>query len=366
MPRRVAVIMAGGAGERFWPMSRRQRPKQLLRLTGTRTLLEEAVERIEGLVGYDSIYIATGVDQAPLVRRTLPLLPPENIWCEPVGRDTAACLSFALAHLGRHGADSTMIVLTADHSIRPVERFHADCEAAFDVAERADVLVTFGVQPTRPDTGFGYIELAEKEADYDGSLVYRVRRFREKPNADTAHTFVQAGNFLWNSGMFVWRASVLRQALEEHAPEMAHACAEMSGALSAPQERELLRRIFERVPKLSIDYAVMERAHNVRCVRATFKWDDIGAWSSLARLHPTDPDGNTIIGKAVTVDTSNSIVYIDEGEAGEEAPVVATLGVKDLVIVVTSDAILVCHREEAQRVKQLTQHVRNLYGERYV
>jgi mannose-1-phosphate guanylyltransferase len=359
--------MAGGAGERFWPISRRQRPKQLLRLTGRLTLLEEAVERIEGLVGSGNVYIATGADQAPLVRKTMKeKMPPDNILVEPMGRDTAPCLALALAHLARSGDDPTMIVLTADHAIGPVERFHADCIAAFEAAEKEDVLVTFGIQPTRPDTGFGYIELADKVADHDGSLVFRVVRFREKPNLETAHAFVRAGNFLWNSGMFVWRASVLSRAMQEHAPQIAQACHDMSQAIGQAGDKDRLRSIFETIPKLSIDYAVMERADNVRCVRATFKWDDVGTWSSLARLHPTDPDGNTLVGRALMVDTKNSIVYIDERDNVDEAPIVATLGVEDLIVVVTHDAVLVCHRDQAQRIKQITQNVRAYFGERFV
>jgi mannose-1-phosphate guanylyltransferase len=366
MPKRIAVVMAGGTGERFWPLSRRQRPKQLLRLAGKMTLLEESVNRIETFVGAGNVYVVTGADQAPLVRKTMAGYPPENIIVEPMGRDTAPCLALMLAHLSHSGEDPTMIVLTADHSIGPVDRFHADCRAAFEAAETDDVLVTFGIQPTRPDTGFGYIELGERVADYDGSQVYRVVRFREKPNTETAHAFLQAGNFLWNSGMFVWRASVLTRAFEEHAPQIAQGRAELAQALGQASERDRVRAIFETIPKLSIDYAVMERADNVRCVRATFKWDDVGTWSSLARLHPTDPDGNTVVGRALMVETKNSIVYVDERESSDDAPIVATLGLEDLIVVVTSDAVLVCHRDQAQRIKQITQNVRAYFGERFV
>jgi len=366
MPTRMAVIMAGGAGERFWPLSRRHRPKQLLRLTGRQTMLEESVERIVALVGYENIYVATGSDQVALVEARLPNLPPANILCEPIGRDTSVCLALALAHLARRGGDPTMAVVTADHCIRKAERFQADCRAAFEQAEAEDVLVTFGVGPTRPETGYGYIELGEKVAERGGSTIYEVLRFLEKPNIETARSFLAAGRFLWNSGMFVWRSSVLRRAMIEFAPYLARASDEMAVALDQPDAAARLARIFERLPKTSIDFAVMERARNVRCVRATFDWDDIGTWTALARLHSADDRGNVILGKAVTLDTAGSIIYGDRDANGEEGPLIATLGVENLVIVVAPDALLVCHRDHTQRIKEIVQKVRETYGDRYI
>ena len=366
MPTRVAVIMAGGTGERFWPLSRRHRPKQLLRLVGERTMLEDSLERIVPLTGYENLYVATGADQAPLVEKVLPNLAPGNILGEPMGRDTAACLALALAHLSRRGGDPTMAVMTADHWIGGEERFRADCQAAFEQAEAEDVLVTFGVQPTRPDTGLGYIELGDKVGRRQGSEVFEVRRFREKPDAKTARTFLEAGNFLWNSGMFVWRCSVLRRAMTDHVPHLARASDEMVDALGRSDERERLTRIFERLPKISIDFAVMEHARNVRCVRATFEWDDVGTWWALARHHPTDRDGNVVLAReAVVLETARSVIYGDSGREREEAPLIATLGVEDLVVVVSSDAILVCHRDQAHRLKELVQKLRDSYGDRY-
>lgn len=355
---RVAVIMAGGAGERFWPLSRRHRPKQLLRLTGERSMLQDSVERVSGLVGRENIYIVTGEDQAPLVEKALPDLPPQNILREPMGRDTAACLALSLAHVCNCDTDPTMAVMTADHCIGQPDRFEADCRAAFTVAELEDVLVTFGIQPTRPETGFGYIELGEQIAERDGSKVFRVRRFREKPDQDTARTFLEAGNFLWNSGMFVWRCSVLREAMAKHAPFLARAAGEMAAAIGQPDERERIAGVFGRLPKISVDYAIMENAENVRCVRAAFDWDDVGAWSALTRLHPTDDDGNVVLANAVTIDTSDSIIFSGEGGASGEGPLVATLGVKDLVVVVSEDAILVCPRDQAQRIKEVVKKLR--------
>jgi len=365
MARRVAVIMAGGAGERFWPLSRRHRPKQLLRLASRQTMLEESVERVLPLVGYGDLYVATGVEQAPLVEKALPDLPPANILREPMGRDTATCLALALAYMSRRGDDPTMAVVTADHRIGRVERFHADCRAAFAQAESEEVLVVFGVRPSRPETGFGYIELGGKVAEHDDSHVFEVRRFREKPNLETARSFLEAGNFLWNTGMFVWRCSVLRRAMMDHIPYLARAADEMAAAIGQPDETVRLARIFERLPKISIDFAVMERAHNVRCVRATFDWDDIGTWSALARLYPSDPGGNVVLANAVTLDTARSILCGGEGTDTEEMPLIATLGVEDLVIVVTHDAILVCHRNQAQRIKEVVQRIREVYGDRY-
>ena len=366
MPRRVAVIMAGGAGERFWPLSRRHRPKQLLRLTGDQTMLAESAERIAALTGRENVYVVTGEDQAPLVEKALPDLPRENILREPIGRDTAACLALAGAHVcGGGDDDPTIAVMTADHCIRRVERFEADCRAAFQQAEAHDVLVTFGVRPTRPETGFGYIELGEKVAEYEGSTVHHVVRFREKPNLDTAQAFLEAGNFLWNSGMFVWRWAVLRAAMREHCPFLARAADEMAAARGRPDEAPRIRRVFERLPKLSIDFAVLEHADNVRCVRATFDWDDIGTWSALTRLHPADADGNVLLGNAVTIDTAGTIVFSGDGKTDNKAPVVATLGVEDLVIVVADDAILVCHRDQDQRIKEIVKKLHDSQRDRF-
>jgi len=366
MPERVAVIMAGGAGERFWPLSRRHRPKQLLRLAGDRMMLEESVDRISPLTGKERVYIATGADQAPMVEQALPDIAPENIIREPMGRDTSGCLALALAHISRLGGDPTMAVMTADHSIAGVERFHADVRAAFEQAESEDVLVTFGIRPTRPETGYGYIELGDRVCERDGSVVFEVRRFREKPNLETARAFLEAGNFLWNSGMFVWRCSVLRRAMEKHAPHLAQAAAEIEEALGRSDESDRIREIFERLPKISIDFAVMERADNVRCVQATFEWDDVGTWSALARHHEPDPHGNVILGKAVVLETKRSIIYNGAGDGeGDETPIIATLGVDDLVIVVADDAVLVCRSDQTQRIKEIVKKLRERYGERY-
>jgi len=357
--------MAGGSGERFWPLSRLHRPKQMLHLAGDRTMLEISAALIAPLTGRENVFIATGAEQAPLVRKALPGFPPANILCEPVGRDTAPCLALALAALTRHGADPTMAVLTADHCIAPSERFRADCRAAFEQAESEDVLVTFGVKPSRPETGFGYIELGEKLARRGGSDIFAVRRFQEKPNLRRAKAFLKAGNFLWNSGMFVWRCSVLRRAMLDHAPHLARASEAMAAALGRRDEARRLKRIFEALPKSSIDFAVMEHARNVRCVRARFDWDDVGTWTALARLHPPDSHGNVVLGNAVTLDTAGTIVYSGQGRPNEKAPLVATLGVADLVIVVSGDAVLVCHRDQAQRIKELLRRVRDSFGDRY-
>ena len=365
MPTRVAVIMAGGAGERFWPLSRRHRPKQLLHLASDRTMLEDSVSLIAPLTGRENVYIATGAEQAALVESSLPAFPPANILREPVGRDTAACLALALATLTRDGSDPTMAVLTADHCITPEERFQADCRAAFEQAECEDVLVTFGIKPSRPETGFGYIELGEKMAQRDSSEIFEVRRFREKPDAQTANAFLEAGNFLWNSGMFVWRCSVLRQAMNDHAPHLARASEEMAAALGRPDASERLGRIFEGLPKVSIDFAVMEHARNVCCVRAQFDWDDVGTWTALARLHPSDPQGNVVLARAIMLDTAGSIICSGQGREDETAPLVATLGVTDLVIVVSDDAVLVCHRDQVQRIKEVLKNLRDSYGDRY-
>lgn len=366
---RFAVIMAGGSGERFWPASRRIRPKQLLRLTHPElSMIEEAIERIAPLIPREQIVIATSELLARPIADALPVLPRENVLAEPEKRNTAACLALAAAHLERlHGApdDLVMAVLTADHEIGEPERFRATVARALDFASREEALVTIGVAPTRAETGYGYIEVEPREqgaAAGAAETPLPVLRFREKPNEETARRYASSGHHYWNSGMFFWKVSTFLQALARHMPKLADAQRAMVQALGADAPGAALREAFLPLDDVSIDVGLMERAENVYVLPADFPWDDVGAWDALERTHARDASGNVVVGDAVLLDTERSIVF---NEAGEEMAV-ALVGVNDVIVATTRDGILVCRKDRAQDVRRVVAELRRRSRERFV
>jgi mannose-1-phosphate guanylyltransferase len=344
-----AIIMAGGSGTRFWPKSRRNRPKQLLRLFGDGTMLQQTVERIAPLVPADRISVITGADQAEAVRAQLPDLPAANVVAEPCPRDTAACVGLAAKLVARSDAEGTMIVMPADHVIEPGELFRKTARAAVAVID-ADptAFVTFGIKPTRPETGYGYIERGELLGTVDGIAVHRVAQFREKPNRDTAERFLAAGRFAWNSGIFVWRARAILDALAEHRPTLAAALDRVGAALGTAREAETIAREYPNMERVPIDKAVMEHARNVRVLEVAYNWNDVGDWRALTALIPPDAQGNTIQGDVLACDTRGSIVVADDG-------LIATLGVDNLVIVQSGGATLVARKEQLDRLKAIVE-----------
>lgn len=360
--KRFAVIMAGGSGERFWPASRQARPKQLLRLTDERrSMLEEAIDRIAPLVPTENVIVATNEILAGPIAEAIPRLPRENVIAEPAKRNTAACLALAAAHLSRRigeHADASMAVLTADHRITDEERFRETVALALDFAEANDALVTIGVVPTRPETGYGYIEVAEK-ASGGPPRVRPVARFLEKPDLGTARRFATSGHHLWNSGMFFWRISSFLSGLERHMPDLARATAEMRADLASGSGR--LPAIFSGLDDVSIDVGLMERAGNVHVAPATFPWDDVGAWDALARTRTPDAQGNVADPGTVLIDARDCIVY----NAAGDAMAVAIVGAAGLVVAPTPDAVLVCDRERAQDVKRAVAALRERGRERF-
>lgn len=345
--KQFAVIMAGGSGERFWPLSRQNHPKQLLRLTNPQqTLLEEAVVRIAPLVGRENVRIATSTTILEPVRAS-GLLPPECVFAEPCRRNTLGALVWAVATLAASlpdGEDFSMAVLTADHMILQPPLFRQTVASALDVAERHGALVTIGVAPTRPETGYGYIELDAATSMGGG---FRVASFREKPALDVAREYIDTGRFLWNSGMFFWLGSSFRRELSEAAPEAAGVLDQIVAALRAG-DRARAEAAFETLPSVSIDYALMEKATRVAVVPGRFAWDDVGAWDALERTMPRDDDGNVAIGAVAEVGAHGCVFYND-------APgvTIAAVGVQDLVVVVSKDAVLVVPKDQAQRVKEI-------------
>ena len=345
-----AVVMAGGSGTRFWPKSRRNRPKQLLRLYGEATMLQQTVERIAPLVPPERILIITGADQADAVREQLPELPASNVVAEPCPRDTAACVGLAATLVDRSDPQAAMIVMPADHVIEPGAQFRRTCRAAVSVLDvDPSAFVTFGIKPTRPETGYGYIERGESLGDIDGIALHRVAQFREKPDRATAECFLAEGRYAWNSGIFVWRARAILDALALHRPNLAGALSRVGLALGTPDESETIAREYPRMERVPIDKAVMEKAPNVRVLEVLYDWNDVGDWRALTELVSPDDAGNTCQGDVLPCETRGSIIVSDDGG------LIATLGVDDLVIVQSGGATLVARKEKLDKLKSVVE-----------
>ncbi len=347
-----AVIMAGGSGTRFWPASRAALPKQLLQLVGQRTMIQSTVDRLEGLVPAERTLIVTNDALLPAMREQLPELPASALIGEPCKRDTAPCIGLAAAHLLRDDPAATMAVMPADHVIAPLDRFQATLKlAAALVEEQPSRIVTFGIRPTFPAETFGYIEAGEVVAPVPGhddvAPIHRVTRFREKPEAADAKRFVEAGNFFWNSGIFVWRAATIRDALQERQPQMHAHLEKIAAAIGTPEHEQVLRTEFAAIEGISIDYAVMEHAQDVVMIEAPYQWDDVGSWQAMARLEGADADGNTIDGQHLGLETTGSIIRTDDEH------LVVTLGIKDCIVVHTPDATLVADKHSEESIRKL-------------
>lgn len=352
----ICVVMAGGSGERFWPLSRRLRPKQLLKLSGADTnLLEETVARIAPLIPAARVFVATSRELQEPVRQARCGVPDENVIAEPCKRNTAGCLVYAaaqaMARFGPDAADMAMAVLSADQLIPERERFLDTVQAALEVARQGAIGI-IGVRPSRPETGYGYIETPEDgkpaSVSASGVAVFPAARFREKPDAETAAAFVASGRFYWNSGMFFWTLGAFLEELRYASPKHAAGLEAIAANLERA-EHDAADRAFAALENISIDYALMEKARRVMMVRADFDWDDIGAWDALDRTHPHDGDGNVLVGAPVVVDTKNCIVYND---AGPDKMAVAVVGVEDLAVIVGADGVLVIPKNRAQDVRK--------------
>src|SRR5216110_1229050 len=341
-----ALILAGGTGERFWPLSRRARPKQLLRLVAKQTLLEQAVARLEGLIAPECLLILTNVDQEAAVRELLPKVPKENIVAEPAKRDTAAAVALGAGWVAARDHSATMLALPADHVIADRAAFQETMKTAAAAAEETGALITIGIKPTWACPGFGYIEQGEPvRLRTDGKIaVHRVVRFREKPNLELADSFVRSGNFRWNAGMFVWSVPTVLSEFNRHAPELA----DFISQVRSPKDLDkILHERFAKLPRISFDYAIMEKAEHVLVVEASFDWDDVRSWQAVARYFKKDEHGNAANGALTALDSSDNIIFND----GETT--IALLGVHNLIVVRTGDAILICHRHQAEKIKNL-------------
>ncbi len=342
------VILAGGRGERFWPLSRRSRPKQLLPLLSGRSMIADTIGRLTGLAEPRDAWVITASDLVPAVREAVPAVPEAQLVGEPIGRNTAPAVALAAWWLRGAGPDAVAAVLPSDHRIEPGERFRADLRAAAEAALERRAIVVLGIPPTRAETGFGYIEVGQAVAP--GSPLHSVAAFREKPDERTAARYVSDGRHLWNAGMFVFPPEVMLEEIRAHAPDIA---ALLSGLPDTPGTGDLkaLERYYQSAPSISIDYAVMERTKRALVARAGFEWDDLGSWAAIATTGAGDSNRNVTRGRATLLDSSGVIAFSDGG-------MIAALGVKDLVIVRTGDVTLVCPRSRAQEVRALVDRIR--------
>jgi mannose-1-phosphate guanylyltransferase len=357
-----AIIMAGGSGTRFWPTSRNASPKQLLDLAGGRTMIQATVDRLGELASPERTLVVTNRRLVDAISQQLPDLPPESLIGEPCKRDTAPCIGLAAALVSRNDPDAVMVVMPADHVIRPTEQFQRAIQHAVKMVDQEPSrIVTFGISPSYAAESFGYIERGEDvEVTSDAPATYRVVRFREKPSAATAKEYLSAGNFYWNSGIFVWKAATILEALRKYEPEMMSHLNTIADAAGTANFEEVLDREFSAIKGKSIDYAVMEHYEDVVVVEAPFQWDDVGSWQSLARLRDSDENGNTIIGKHLGISTQNSIVRSAEDH------LIVTIGLDDCIVVHTPDATLVARKDQEEAVREVVKQLEERGWQEYL
>jgi len=356
-----AVIMAGGRGTRFWPRSRERKPKHLLDIIGEKTIIQETVERIKPLITPNNILVVTGRKHARALIKQLPEIPSRNIIIEPEGKNTAACIGLAALHIQKIVPDDIMIVLPSDHAITDSRKFIDVLDVAAKVAEKEDGLVTIGIKPSSIQTGFGYIEQASSFQHIANEEVFRVKSIREKPDFQQAEQFVQSGNFYWNSGMFIWKASTILKEIARWLPDLHAGLMKIKDALDSPDEAVIVPRVYRKLKSISIDYGVMEKADNVFMLQGDFGWSDVGSWDALWEISAKDKKGNVLTGggNAIFEGTEGSLVYSPK-------KLVALVGIKDLIIVETKDALLICKKGCSQDVKKVVETLEEKQLKKYL
>lgn len=356
---KTALIMAGGKGERFWPRSRQSLPKQFLSLTDDdKTMIQLTVGRISPIVDVENVYVVTNKDYKHLVKEQIPGIPMENIICEPIGRNTSPCIGLGAAHIKHKYPDEdvTMIVLPSDHLVKYNDVFVDTLSSACEIAEKGSNLVTIGITPNYPETGYGYIKYNEEKPE---GKSFTVDSFVEKPDLDTAKKYLESGNYLWNSGMFIWKLSTINECYEKFLPEMYSSLNEIEKSIGTASEDETLNSIFPDLENISIDYGVMEKSDNIYIIPGNFGWDDVGSWLAVSRVNETDSDENIIRGNVVSLDVKNCII-----EGSDK--LIAAAGIEDLIVVDSGDALLIIPKEKAGDIKKLLAKMRENGMEKYL
>jgi mannose-1-phosphate guanylyltransferase len=358
MKNRYVVIMAGGKGERFWPQSRLKRPKHLLPIVGDSPMLSQTIERLDGLVPPERVYVITNAEQRDAVLQSCPGLLPEKVIGEPEGRDTAAAVGLAALLVEAEGGDAAFALLPADHVIEDHEGFRSVLGSAFEAAEAEDCLVTIGITPDFPSTGYGYLCRGEELKAENGRVLSKVDRFVEKPDLSKAQEYLESGNYFWNAGMFVWRPSVILSALGKYATALSSGLTKLKEEWKASGRlAESMAKVYPTLEKISIDFAVMEKADGVVMLESAFDWDDVGEWPAIARHYPQDENGNVFKGKGVAIDSTENLTFSEDGHC------ISLLGVKDLIVVQSRDATMICHKDCAQQVKELARQASESHPE---
>ncbi len=355
------VLMAGGVGTRFWPMSRRANPKQLLRIVGSKTMLRLTYERVKTLTDPDRILVITGKNLKKAIEKELPEIPEQNIIAEPVGRNTAPCIGLAAALISANGdSEEPMVVLPADHLISEKRNFQNTVRLAARYTTDTGCLITIGIHPNYPETGYGYIQLGKELHAKGDRKIYKVKTFAEKPNLETAERFLKSGDFVWNSGMFIWRTDSILSEIDEHLPELREDLHKLEKAAYKSSFNRTLSDVYSRTKSISIDYGVMESAGNVCVVKANFEWNDLGSWEAVYNISPKDKNRNVIHGHgSILINSKNNYLYSKD-------KVIAAVGIEDLIVVEMDDAILICRKEDSQNVKEVVENLSRTKMKKYL
>ena len=342
------IIMAGGGGTRFWPLSRQEEPKQLLNLSGKDQMINETIDRIATIADKKDIFVVTNVTQVPKMKEaTVGRLQENHILAEPSARNTSACIGYAAMEIVKKYGDGIMCISPADHFIKNVDEFERVLKAAVEVAEKEDKLITVGIQPTYPATGYGYIKFDKSE----DSVAKTVLEFKEKPNLETAESYLASGAYAWNSGMFIWKASTILKKFEELLPDVYACIVKIGEAMNTADEENVIAEVYPTIPSISVDYGIMEKSSDVLVISGDFGWNDVGSWENMDVIYDEDENGNIIVGNQINIDTKNTISY-------SKKRLITTVGVENLIIVETDDAIMVCDKSRAQDVKLIVDELK--------
>ena len=350
------VIMAGGGGTRFWPLSRQEEPKQLLNLSGKDLMINETIDRIATIADKKDIFVVTNVTQVPKMKvATAGRLQENHILAEPSARNTSACIGYAAMEIVKKYGDGIMCISPADHFIKNTSEFTRVLKEAVQVAEAEDKLITIGIQPTYPATGYGYIKFDKTE----DSVAKTVMEFKEKPDVKTAQAYLASGEYAWNSGMFIWKASTILKKFEELLPEVYACIVKIGNAMNTPEEEQVIAEVYPTIPSISVDYGIMEKSKDVLVISGDFGWNDVGSWENMDVIYDEDENGNIIVGNQINIDTKNTISYAKKR-------LITTVGVENLIIVETEDAILVCDKDRAQDVKLIVDELKSSGQKEYL